>query len=334
MDTTELHEQLCSFLDHMRKINASDLYLVAGHPPVFRVDEVSYPARVPLEVDDIASMSESLLLADQRENGHAEVEQTITFPWFDSRFRASLFSQRGSPAIVVRRLASLRSIDELGPQPELRQLALGREGLVLVAGGKRSGRTSTIAAMIDHRNESGPGHIVTIEDAIEVLHAHKQCIVTQRAVGVDTQSYAAALRAVPGLAPDLVYVDEIREAETMEALLGLADAGYACVSSVLAHGLSPAIERVLGLFPEERQSEIRARLARVLRGVIFQKLVPAGPDVRSAAFELLVNGPDTREMIRQGDLDMLARATEGARSGPVSERTAIPLRLAPDPYDR
>lgn len=334
MDTGELHEQLCSFLDHMRKIDASDLYLVAGHPPVFRVADVSYPARTPLEVDDIASMSESLLLADQRENGDASVEQAITFPWFDDRFRASLFSQRGSPGLVVHRLARLRPLDELSPRPELRQLAQGREGLVIVAGGKRSGRTTTLAALLDHRNESGPGHIVTIEDPIEVLHAHKQCVVTQRAVGADTRSYAAALRAVPGLAPDLVYVDEIRDAETMDALLGLADAGYACFTSLQAHGPSQAIERVLGFFGEDRQGELRVRLARCLRAVVFQKLVATAPDARRAAFELLLDTPETREMIRRGDIDMLARLAEGARSGPVSERAAVPLRLAPDPYDR
>jgi twitching motility protein PilU len=334
MDTEELNEQLCSFLDHMRKINASDLYLVGGHPPVFRVNDVSYPARVPLEVDDIASMSESLLLADQRDKGAATAEQAVTFPWFDDRFRASLFSQRGSPAIVVRRLARHRPIDELGPRPELRQLALGREGLVLVAGGKRSGRTTTLASMIDHRNESGPGHIVTIEDPIEVLHAHKQCVVTQRAIGVDTLSYAAALRAAPSLAPDLVYVDEIRDAETMDALLGLADAGYACCASLQAHSPSQAVDRVLGFFSHERQTEIRVRLARALRAVVFQRLIPSGPDTRSAAFELLLDTPETRELIRRGDIDMLARSAEGARPGSASDRAAVPLRLAPDPYDR
>lgn len=333
----EVNEQLGSFLEHMRKINASDLYLIGGHPPMFRVDNVSYPARVPLEGDDVASMAGSLMSASQSEQAELASETSVTFTCFEDRFRASIFFQRGSLGMVVRRISPLKTLDELRHSPELRKLALIPRGLVLVVGAKRSGRSSTIAALIDHRNTSQPGHILTIEDPIEHVHAHKQCLVTQREVGSDTPTYATALRAAPSLAPDLIFVDEVRDVATMEALLGLADAGYACFTTLHADTASGAIERAINFFPAERHGEVRARLSHSLRAVVAQRLLPGPTEGRVVAAELLLDTPANRDLIRRGDFDMLARAleqegTQRPREG--GRASAVPLRLAADPYEQ
>jgi twitching motility protein PilU len=333
----EVNEQLGSFLEHMRKINASDLYLIGGHPPVFRVDEVSYPARGALESDDVASMAGSLMSASQREQADLASEMSVTFPWFEDRFRASIFFQRGSLGMVVRRISVLKTLDELRHGPELRKLALIARGLVLVVGAKRSGRSSTIAALIDHRNTSQPGHILTIEDPIEHLHAHKQCLVTQREIGSDTPSYATALRSAASLAPDLIFVDQIRDLETLEALLGLADAGYACFSTLHADTASTAVERVINFFPAARHGEARARLAQSLRAVVAQRLLPGPAEARVLAAELLLDTPANRDFIRRGDIDMLARTLEQAgmqRPRESGRASAVPLRLAADSYEQ
>jgi len=329
----DVNEQLGAFLEHMRKINASDLYLVGGHPPVFRVDEVSYPARGPLEGDEVASMAGSLMSASQRETADLASDMTVTFAWSEDRFRASIFFQRGSLGMVVRRVSPLKTLDQLRHSPELRKLALIARGLVLVVGAKRSGRSSTIAALIDHRNTSQPGHILTIEDPIEHVHAHKQCLVTQRELGSDTASYATALRAAPGLAPDLIFVDEIRDAETMDAVLGLADAGYACLTTLHADTACGAVERITNFFPAARHAELRARLAQSLRAVIAQRLVPGPTEGRVVAAELLLDTPANRDFIRRGDIDMLARTLEQeAKQRPREggRASAVPLRLAPE----
>jgi twitching motility protein PilU len=327
----DMNEQLGSLLEHMAKINASDLYLIAGHPPVFRVDDVSYPARVALEPDDIAAMAGPLLHAAERE---PTTEVSVAFGWLEDRFRAGIFYQRGQLGVVVRRVSRLRTLDELGLGAELRDLALIDRGLVLVAGDKRSGRSTTIAALIEHRNASKPGHILTIEDPIEQVHVHKQAIVTQRELGTDTASYAAALRSAPSMAPDLIFVDEIKDAETMAAVLGLAAAGYACFAALYASSPSNALERVVSLFGADRRAELQASLAHALRAVVVQRLVPA-QEGRAAVIELLRDTAPVRDMIRTGDFDMLARMLEEQRSQRArdSGRSAVPLRLAPDVHE-
>ncbi len=313
----ELHEGLHALLEHMGKIEASDLHLTAGHPPVFRVDNASYPARVPLAADEIASMADSLMSASQRMEFRATFEMNVTFAWSDDvRFRANLFFQRGTPSVVVRRLHTrIKTLEELGLLLELPKLALVRSGLVLVVGDKRSGRSTTLAALLDHRNASQAGHILTVEDPIEFVHAHKQCVVTQREIGVDTCSYADALRNAPNQTPDLIYVSEIRDAPTMETLLGLAESGQACLSTLHASNATQAVDRVLSFFPQERHSEIRVRLSRALRGVIAQRLVPALPQGRVAAVELLLDTPQIKDLILRGELAKLGNGWEEAGPG-------------------
>ena len=313
----EPHVGLHALLEHMGKIEASDLYLVADHPPVFRVDDASYPAQVPLAADEIERMADSLMSASQRMEFRATFEMNVTFAWSDDvRFRVSLFFQRGTQAMVVRRLHTrIKTLEELGLLLELPRLALIRNGLVLVVGDKRSGRSTTLAALIDHRNTSQEGHILTIEDPIEFVHARKQCVVTQREVGVDTCSWADALRNAPNQTPDLICASEIRDAQTMETLLGFAESGQACFASLNASNATHAVERVWSFFPQERHSEIRMRLSRALRGVIAQRLVPALPHGRVVAVEILIDTPQVMELILRGQLAKLGDGWEQAGPG-------------------
>lgn len=327
MDTpqNELHEGLSSLLEHMGKIEATDLYLVAGHPAVFRIDDASYPARTLLEPDDVASMADSLMTATQRFEFRSTFEMSVVFAGgVDERFRASLFFQRGTQAIVVRRVSTrIKTLQELGHGPELEKLALTSRGLVLVVGDKRSGRSTTLAALIDHRNTTMPGHILTIEEPIDRVHPHKQCVVVQREVGVDTCSYVDALRTAVGQAPDLIFIGEIRDADTMEKVLALSEGGQACFSTLHASHASQAIERAVSFFPEARHAEIRMRLSRALRAVIAQRLVRALPEGRVAAVELLLDTPQVRELIRRGESAALDRALERATDGCCSFDSAL-----------
>jgi twitching motility protein PilU len=307
----EPHESLRSFLEHMGRIAASDLYLTAGSPPVFRVDDVFYPGRVPLEADEMANIADSLMSEAQRDQFHATLELNLAFSLADeSRFRVNLFWQRGVPGMAVRFLRTpIRTLAELGHPPLLQQLAGERRGLVLVVGGDGSGKSTTIAAMIDHRNSNQTGHILTIEEPIEFIHPYKQCIVMQREVGFDTRSYAAALRSAPRQAPDLIFIGEIRDAETLEAALNCSASGL-CLSTLHASDATQAVTRALSFFPAERHAEISARLSQSLRAVLAQRLVVSVQGGRVAALEILLDTARIRELIRRGQTDAIAQALE------------------------
>jgi twitching motility protein PilU len=294
-------------------------------------------------------MANSLMSMSQREEFRARLDMNLTFSLGDGqRFRVNLFWQQGVQGMVVRSVRTqVRTLDELGHPAALKTLALARDGLTLIAGRKGSGASTTLAAIVDHRNASAPGHILTIEDPIESVHAPKQCVITQREVGADTRSYADALRNAARQAPDLIAIDEIRHAETFEALLALAESGYACIATVHADDTRQAIERVLSLFPPHRNAEILRRLALAARAVIAQRLLPALPDGRAAALELLLRTPRLDNALREGRLEALAEIMEQdqaagscsfdsalaalCRCGRVSENEA--LKASANPQD-
>ena len=312
-------------LRHMLKIEASDLYITVGSPPVFRVDGVGYPARVPLQAPQIAAMADSLMTTEQRDEFKSKLEMNLAVALGDEgRFRVNLFMQRGSVGMVVRLVRTIiKTLDELRHPEVLKEVAQTRRGLVLVVGGTGSGKSTTLAAMIDHRNANESGHIVTIEDPIEFMHPHKRCIVTQREVGLDTRSYAEALKNTLRQAPDLILIGEIRDVETMEAAIAFAETGHLCVSTLHANNANQAIERILNFFPSGRHHEICLQLSLNLRAVISQRLLPAAQGGRAAALEILLDTPRIRELIKRGDIDVLkeamdASAVEGCRTFDLS----------------
>ena len=248
----------------------------------------------------------------------------------EQRFCVNLFGQRRAPGMVVRALpARLRTLGELGLPSALAELAFERGGLVLIAGERRSGKSSTLAALIDHRNATAPGHVLTIEDPIELLHAPKQCVVTQREIGVDTRSYADALRNAPRQAADLLMIDAIRSGDVLESALALAAGGQLCLSSVHARGAVAAIERVLELVPPARHPELLARLASSLCAVIAQRLVPTVDGKRAVVLEILRSSARVEELLRRGELSALQQAlVPGADGGCSFDDSLAALALA------
>jgi twitching motility protein PilU len=314
---------LRSLLEHMLKIQASELYLAAGSPPVFRVNDVPYPGRVALGAAEIGALADAMLSPAQRSELASALELNVVLALSaEQRFCVNLFFQRRSPGMVVRALpARVRTFGELGLPSALAELLFERGGLVLVAGERRSGKSSTLAALIDHRNGTAPGHILTIEDPIELLHEPKRCVVTQREIGVDTRSYLDALRNAPRQALDLLVIDAIRSADVLESALALAAAGQLCLSSLHARGAVHAVERLLDFVPPSRQPELRARLSSSLCAVIAQRLVPTEGGKRVMVLEVLRSTPLVKDLLRhgeRGELGALQQALVPAADGASS----------------
>ena len=303
---------LRALLAHMAKVEASDLYLAAGSPPVFRIDGVGMPAKVVLSSDQISAMADTLMDLPQRDEFRAKLEMNLALQTSTgSRFRANMFFQRGAVGMVVRLVRTeIKTLEELQLPPTLEHVMASKRGLVIVVGGTGSGKSTTLAAMIDHRNRNETGHIITVEDPVEFIHAHRRCIVSQREVGIDTLSYASALKNALRQAPDVILIGEVRDAETMEAALTFAETGHLCVTTLHANNANQAIERVLNFFPTDRHHEIKLQLSMNLRAVISQRLVVAQPGGRAAALEILLDTPRIKDLIKRGEVDALKDAME------------------------
>ncbi|HEU0029921.1 MAG TPA: PilT/PilU family type 4a pilus ATPase [Kofleriaceae bacterium] len=308
-----------SLLDHMQRVEASDLYITANSPPVFRIDGVGYPAKHKLDNDQIDAMAESIMTRAQRDEFSRNLEMNLALAnGSGGRFRANIFRQRGATGMVIRLVRTqIKSLAELGHPPILSKVMDSKRGLVLVVGGTGSGKSTTLAAMIDHRNRTQSGHIITVEDPVEFIHQHQKCIITQREVGLDTLSYKDALKNALRQAPDVILIGEIRDAETMEMAIAFAETGHLCISTLHANNANQAIERVLNFFPPARQHEIRLQLSLNLRAIISQRLVPSliGSG-RAAALEVLLDTPRIRDLIKRGETDTIKEAMEqGANEG-------------------
>jgi twitching motility protein PilU len=245
-----------------------------------------------------------------------EMNMAMSLPGV-SRFRVNIFRQRGSAGMVVRRVkAEVSSLAELGLPDILKDITMSKRGLVLVVGATGSGKSTTLAAMVDHRNATESGHIITIEDPIEFVHRHKKSIVTQREVGFDTHSFQAALKNTLRQAPDVILIGEIRDTETMEAAVTFAETGHLCLGTLHSNNANQAIERIMNFFPLERHAQIYLQLSLNLRSIISQRLIPSLKGKRVAALEILLDTPRIRDLIRKGDVDILKEAMEqGVQDG-------------------
>jgi twitching motility protein PilU len=305
-------------LQHMVRSDASDLYLTSGSPPVFRIDGVGYPAKQALGPEALDAMAASLMTEAQRAEFARTLEMNLALAMDGGgRFRANIFRQRGAVGMVVRLVrTSIKSLADLNHPPVLADVMKSKRGLVLLVGGTGSGKSTTLAAMIDQRNRSETGHIITVEDPIEFIHPHHRCIVTQREVGIDTRSYGDALKNALRQAPDVILIGEIRDVDTMESAIAFAETGHLCLSTLHANNANQALERILNFFPPNRQHEIRLQLSLNLRAVVSQRLVPALAGGRAAALEILLDTPRIRELIKRGETDAIKDAMEqGAHEG-------------------
>ena len=310
---------LRELLEEMVRQDASDLYITVDSPPMYRVEGVTFPGgEQKYSPEETETMAMALMSDTQKRyfTRRWEMNLSISYPNL-GRFRVNIFRQRGYFGLVFRSIKiHIRTIDDLGLPQTFKELSMVKRGLVLVAGRTGSGKSTTLAALIDHRNVNASGHIVTVEDPIEFVHNHKMSIVTQREVGIDTHGYASALKHTLRQAPDVILIGEIRDLETMEAAIDYAETGHLCLSTIHANNANQAIERIMNFFPPERHRQIYLQLSLNLKAIISQRLVPSLDGTRIAAVELLLDTPRVKDLVHKGQVDLLKEAmAQGAGEG-------------------
>ena len=300
-----LHQLLKALVDQ----GASDLHLTTGSPPQLRIDGKLHPVKVPpLSPNEVRQLCYSVLTEAQKHRFEEDNELDLAFGVKGlSRFRANLFVQRGACAAVFRVIPfKIIPIEDLGLPPVVIELTRKPQGLILVCGPTGSGKSTTLASMIDTINKERHGHIITIEDPIEFVHPHKTCLVNQREVGADTAGFRVALRYVLRQDPDCVLVGEMRDRETMEAALTIAETGHLTLATLHTNSAIQSINRIIDSFSKEQQSQVRAQLSFVLEAVMCQQLIPkADGRGRSLAIEILVPGPAIRNLIREDKIHQI-----------------------------
>jgi twitching motility protein PilT len=291
-------------LEEMVARKASDLHLTAGVPPEFRIDGAMTPLDMdPLTPEMTAQLVYSMLSDEQRKRFEITKELDLSFGIKGvSRFRGNVFLQRGCVSAAIRQIPfEIRKLESLGVPPVVRDFCTRQKGLVLVCGPTGSGKSTTLAAMIDHINATRRGHIVTIEDPIEYVHHHKKCIVNQREVGADTTSFPTALKYVLRQDPDVILVGELRDLETIETALRIADTAHLVFGTLHTNSSYEAVSRIVDVFPPEQQRQVHVQLAFSLIGVLTQQLIPRSyGDGRTMAAEVLVCTPAIKAVIREG----------------------------------
>ncbi len=302
---------LQAYLKLMVEKSASDLFLTTGAPPSMKVDGVVHPLALPkLAVGEVQQMAFSIMSDAQK----AVFERTLecNFSWAGKemgRYRVNVFHQRGEVAMVLRMIHSqIPDFASLGLPAKVGELAMLKRGLVLVVGAAGSGKSTTLAAMIRHRSEHAPGHILTIEHPIEYLFRHSRSLVDQREVGIDTLTFGDALRNALREAPDVIMLGEIRDRETAQHAIAYAETGHLCLSTLHANNANQAIDRILNFFPEEARNQILLDLSMNLKAVISQRLIPGIEKKRVLAMEILLQTSFIAELIQTGRLDEIKTA--------------------------
>jgi twitching motility protein PilU len=302
---------LDTYLRLMVDEDASDLFFSAGAPPCMKSDgRIRRLTDQPLDGPVIYALACSAMSERERAEFEAEWEMNLglTRPGI-GRFRVNIYRQRGEVAMVVRYItAEIPSIEQLGLPPVIRDLVMLPRGLVLVVGATGAGKSTTLAAMIDHRNRSRTDHILTIEEPIEYLHQHRLSVVDQREVGLDTKSYANALKNAMREAPDVIMIGEIRDRETMQAAIAYAETGHLCISTLHANNANQTLDRIINFFPEPAQAQVRADLSQNLMAVVSQRLLPDVRGGRLPAVEVLVSTPYVRGLIEKGEVGGIKEA--------------------------
>jgi twitching motility protein PilU len=308
MTASNIHppSDLGSLLQFMVQAQASDLFLTVGAPPSVKVQGVVQAMDLPpLKATDVKSLAYSVMRETQISEFESKLECDLATTIEGlGRFRFNIYVQRGEVAMVTRYITStIRTIDELKLPAALKGLALLKRGLVLLVGAAGCGKSTTMAAMIDHRNGLVPGHILTIEDPIEYLHQHKKSLVDQREVGLDTHSFEEALRHAMREAPDVIVIGEIRDRLTMQHAITYAETGHLCVSTLHANNANQAIDRVINLFPDEARHQVLVDLSLNLKGVVAQRLLTSRSDTLVPAVEVLLQSPYVSDLILNGQVD-------------------------------
>ena len=312
-------QKLDPYLKYMADKGASDMYFTTGAPPAMRIDgETYHVGKQRLQAGAAGELAYSMMSESQQEEFEAKLELNMAFTRPEiGRFRVNIYRQRGEISFVVRHIKF--DIPELGSLnlPEvLPRIITERKGLILVVGSTGSGKSTTLASMLDHRNRKRTGHILTVEDPIEYMFRHQRSIIGQREVGIDTLSYENALREAMREAPDVIMIGEVRDRQTMEHAISYADTGHLCVSTLHAVNTYQALDRIINMFPPEGQNQILMDLSMNLKAVVSQRLVPTQKGGRVPAVEVMLNSPYISELIRKGEIhDIRNAVAKGAREG-------------------
>lgn len=304
------------FTDYLRvlaKNDGSDLYLSTGAPPCGKFQGVLKPlSKEPIAAGTVKQIANNIMDAEQREIFEHELEMNLAISVPNvGRFRINIFRQRNEVSIVARNIVTeIPRFDDLRLPEVLKEVIMAKRGLVLFVGGTGSGKSTSLAALIDHRNSHSGGHIITIEDPIEFVHKHKKSIINQREVGVDTRSFAAALKNTLRQAPDVILIGEIRDRETMEHALAFAETGHLAISTLHANNANQALDRIINFFPEERRTQLLTDLGMNMRAFVSQRLVRTVEGKRAAAVEVLLGTPTIQELILRGEMDGIKEIME------------------------
>jgi len=315
-------DQATQFIHELLRLlisrNGSDLFLTADFPPAIKVDGViTKVSPQPLTGQHTQALARAIM--NDRQAAEFERSKECNFaiaPAGIGRFRVNAFVQMGQVGLVLRKIpAKIPTIDELGLPPILKQLALAKRGICIVVGGTGTGKSTTLAAMLDWRNEQTHDHIVTVEDPVEFVHTHKNCIVTQREIGIDTENWDIALKNALRQAPNVILMGEIRDRETMEHAISFAETGHLCLATLHANSANQAMERIINFFPHERHAQLLKDVSLNLRGMVAQRLLPREDGKgRVAIVEVLLNTAFIADLIAKGEVqeikEVMKRSTE------------------------
>ena len=314
-------DQATKFINDLLKLmvsrNGSDLFITAEFPPAIKVDgKVTKVSPQPLNAAHTMALARSIMNDKQVAEFERTKESNFAIaPASIGRFRVNAFIQQGKVGMVLRVIPQvLPTIDGLGVPQVLKDIVQAKRGLCILVGATGSGKSTTLAAMVDWRNENSHGHIITIEDPVEFVHAHKNCVVTQREVGLDTDSWEAALKNTLRQAPDVILMGEIRDRETMEHAIAFSETGHLCLATLHANSANQALDRVINFFPEERRSQLLMDLSLNLRSLVSQRLIPKQDGKgRIAAVEVLINSPLISDLIFKGEVSEIKEIMKKSR---------------------
>ncbi|MGI4849087.1 MAG: PilT/PilU family type 4a pilus ATPase [Janthinobacterium lividum] len=295
----------------------SDLFITADFPPAFKIDGKMTPvSNQPLTATHTTELTRAVMNDKQRSEFEASKECNFAIsPGGIGRFRVSAFIQQGKVGMVLRTITTaIPQMADLGLPDQLKDVIMTKRGLVIMVGATGSGKSTTLAAMIGHRNENSHGHIITVEDPVEYVHPHKNCIVTQREIGVDTNDWGTALKNMLRQAPDVIMIGEIRDREAMDYGIAFAETGHLCVATMHANNANQALDRIINFFPEERRQQLLMDLSLNLKGIISQRLVPLkGSKGRCVAVEIMLNSPLISDLIFKGAVHDIKEIMKSSR---------------------
>ncbi len=317
MERDQATKLIQGLLKKMVDKNGSDLFITVGFPPAIKIDgEIHRAAEQPLTPDQAAVIVRSIMNDRQAREFDASKECNFAIsPQGIGRFRVSAFIQQGQVGAVLRRIITkIPTLEELELPPVMSEVAMTKRGLVIVVGATGSGKSTTLAAMVHHRNMHSRGHIVTVEDPVEYVHPHGRCVVTQREVGVDTESWHSALKNTLRQAPDVILIGEIRDRDTMEFGIQFAETGHLCLATLHANSANQALDRIINFFPEEKRGQLLMDMSLNVKALISQRLIPRqSGEGRVAAMEVMLQSPLISDLIFKGEVlkikEIMAKST-------------------------